>query len=95
MEFFFPQEHEAGGQRIEESVKLALKTAHEMGIQGKDTTPFLLSEVNRLTGGTSLVANKALVENNVRVATKISIILAKLRKTAGTLSDGKAGGKSL
>ncbi|OXA52191.1 Pseudouridine-5'-phosphate glycosidase [Folsomia candida] len=62
-------------------------------VGGKETTPFLLAEVNRVTQGSSLAANKCLVENNVRFATQIAILLAKLRRGTNMMShDGESGG---
>jgi pseudouridine-5'-phosphate glycosidase len=44
----------------------------------KDLTPFLLQRIFELTGGRSLAANIALVENNAAVAAEIAVALAKL-----------------
>ena len=44
----------------------------------KALTPFLLQRIFELTGGKSLVANIALVENNARVAAQIAVALAGL-----------------
>lgn len=43
-------------------------------------TPFLLSEINRVTKGNSLRANQALIQNNVSIASQIAVELSKLRK---------------
>jgi pseudouridine-5'-phosphate glycosidase len=76
------------------ALKAALEKAGELGIRGKDMTPFLLAEINRLTSGSSLAANKCLVENNVRVATNIAIFLSELRRTGGVTpwGGGRGGG---
>jgi len=39
-------------------------------------TPILLSAVTRLTGGSSLAANLALLEQNAALAAEIALVLA-------------------
>lgn len=60
---------------IENAINKALDEMNEKGITGKDTTPFLLDKIQRLTGGTSLEANIALVLNNAKLASQIAINL--------------------
>ena len=48
----------------------------ERKIAGKDATPFMLAKVNEITGGDSLKANVALVENNARLAAEIAAAYA-------------------
>ena len=63
-------------------------------------TPFILSKVNELTGGESLVANKHLIENNARIGAQIALELASLRRRGKACggqddesnNDGSAGG---
>ena len=59
-------------------LSIALKEADENGIKGKDTTPFLLDKVQKLTQGKSLEANIRLVFNNAKLASKIAIEYSKL-----------------
>jgi len=56
-----------------DSILDALKEADENGIKGKDTTPFLLDKVQKLTQGKSLEANIRLVFNNAKVYEKVEI----------------------
>nr|MBC8449411.1 pseudouridine-5'-phosphate glycosidase [Chloroflexota bacterium] len=51
--------------------------AEARGLRGKALTPFLLAEVSQRTGGASLRANLALLENNARVAAQIAVALAE------------------
>lgn len=53
-----PESSQADGQIIEEAIRSALASAERSAVRGKDVTPFLLSEVNRITGGASLAASK-------------------------------------
>lgn len=50
----------------------ATRDADEMGITGKEVTPFLLKRIYDLTGGRSLDANIGLVLNNARLAAEIA-----------------------
>lgn len=63
---------------IEEAIKTALVHAKELGIHGKELTPYLLDELKRVTAGSSLKANIELVYNNARVGSSLAVELAKL-----------------
>ena len=54
------------------SIDKALVEMNELGIKGKEVTPFLLSKVNEITEGNSLASNKKLVYNNCRLAALIA-----------------------
>ena len=73
-----PEKDELEEEFIDNNIRQALKQAEEKGIRGKDITPFLLSELQRSTGGKSAAANKALVYNNSRVAASIACAYAEL-----------------
>ncbi len=75
-----PAEHRLSREAVERAVAEAHKTVVEGGLRGADVTPFLLSAVTRLTGGSSLVANLALLEQNAALASEIAVAL-------GTMSD--------
>lgn len=57
---------------INKAINEAVKEAEEKGIKGKESTPFLLSKVKDITGGSSLDANIELVFNNAKVAAQIA-----------------------
>ena len=52
--------------------------ARRKGIAKKDVTPFLLGRIVELTGGRSLEANMALVENNAILAAQVAVELSRL-----------------
>ncbi len=56
----------------------AVAQAESEGIAGKEVTPFLLARVLEATGGRSLEANVALVEDNARLAARIALALAQV-----------------
>ena len=74
-----PEEYSMDREAIDKTILDALKEAEEKGIKGKDTTPFLLDKVQKLTQGKSLEANIQLVFNNAKLASKIAIELSKLK----------------
>jgi pseudouridine-5'-phosphate glycosidase len=64
---------------VEEAVSQALAAASSAGISGARLTPFLLTEVERATGGRSLAANIALLEANAALAAEIAVALTDSR----------------
>lgn len=67
-----PHEFEMDAKLIEDVIEKAVEKAESLGIHGKDTTPFLLDEIQKVTGGNSLEANIHLVFNNVKLACEIA-----------------------
>lgn len=67
---------------IEARIAEAIKGAEAEGVSRKDLTPFLLKRIFELTGGKSLIANIALVENNAAVAARIAVELSRLEAAA-------------
>jgi len=72
-----PHAFEADAKVINTAIENALVRANELGVSGKEITPFILSHVSEATGGDSLAANVALVENNARLGAKIAFAFAK------------------
>jgi pseudouridylate synthase len=63
---------------IDAAIEQALQEAHDQGVGGKESTPFLLARVCEITGGDSLVSNIQLVLNNARLACAIGGELQRL-----------------
>lgn len=70
-----PAEFELSSAEIEDAIDRAMTAASEQGIRGKAVTPFLLSELEKLTGGKTLEANRALLVNNASIAASIAVSL--------------------
>ena len=68
-----PEEFSMDKKIIDEAIEASLTKADKNNIKGKDVTPFLLSEINNITGGTSLESNIKLVMNNAKLAAKIIV----------------------
>ncbi len=68
-----PEAHAMPRERIDAAIAQALADATAQGVQGKDSTPFLLQRVAELTGGQSLAANIQLVLNNARLAAQVAV----------------------
>ena len=54
-------------------IEAAISEMNNIGIIGKDTTPFLLAKIAEVTKGRSLTANSALVLNNAKLAAQIAV----------------------
>jgi len=67
-----PVEHAMDDVKITTAIENALKEAGELGISGKETTPFLLGKIKDITAGKSLESNIELVYNNARVGSEIA-----------------------
>ena len=67
-----PTEFEVDAGLMESSLSEALTEAERQNVSGRELTPFLLSHLASHTGGATLRANIALLENNARVAAKIA-----------------------
>ena len=73
-----PKEMEIPFAEIEKTIQQALNEAKLKGINGKETTPFLLKRIAEITGGNSLATNIALIKNNALLGAKVAICLAKI-----------------
>ncbi len=62
------------------AIRQAIGEAATAGVTGKDVTPFLLSRIESLTKGASLVANRALIENNALVGARLAAALVATRR---------------
>lgn len=70
-----PQEAEIPHAEMAAYIEGAVADAGRANIGGKALTPFLLDRILAATGGRSLRANIALVENNARLAADIAVAL--------------------
>jgi pseudouridine-5'-phosphate glycosidase len=74
-----PVETALPADEIESFIAQAIAEARAQGVRGKAETPFLLKRIAELTGGRSLTANIALVENNAHLGAAIAVALAGRR----------------
>lgn len=71
-----PREHSLDLDESRTALERALAEMRERGVRGPAVTPFLLARIAELTGGRSLRANLALLENNAAVAGAIARVIA-------------------
>ena len=71
-----PAKFEVPDEELQQVLETALEDAEWNGIGGAALTPFLLRQMAERSGGATLRANIALLENNARVATQIARELA-------------------
>ncbi|HJU94385.1 MAG TPA: pseudouridine-5'-phosphate glycosidase [Pyrinomonadaceae bacterium] len=67
-----PSKFEVPTEELQPVLTTALEDAEWKGITGSPLTPFLLSQMAERSGGATLRANIALLENNARVAAEIA-----------------------
>lgn len=73
-----PEAYAMDEERIGQAIEQALGELAANGIKGKDSTPFLLDKIKRLTGNASLETNIQLVYNNARLGALLARELAVL-----------------
>lgn len=72
-----PSEYSLDNEEMNQVIIEAIKEMDNLGIKGKEATPFLLGKIVELTNGKSLESNIALVYNNCALASLISKQFAK------------------
>ncbi|MBR5003884.1 MAG: pseudouridine-5'-phosphate glycosidase [Erysipelotrichaceae bacterium] len=73
-----PEEYAMDLDYINSNIEAAVEECNRLGIKGKETTPFLLDKIQKLTEGKSLAANIQLVYNNAKVAAQIACELSRI-----------------
>ena len=71
------EEYSMDSEYINKEIDIAIEEMNKLGIKGKETTPYLLDKIQKLTGGESLEANIRLVLNNAMLASKVAVELKK------------------
>ncbi|UXU83033.1 pseudouridine-5'-phosphate glycosidase [Mammaliicoccus sciuri] len=74
-----PEEYQLEPSFINGIIDKAVAKAEEEGIHGKDSTPFLLGEIVKQSGGKSLETNIKLVEHNAKIGTQIAVEYTNLQ----------------
>ncbi|WP_052595009.1 pseudouridine-5'-phosphate glycosidase [Aureispira sp. CCB-QB1] len=77
-----PKEKELDYDYMMQNIELAIEEAKQLGIKGKENTPFLLAKVKALTEGRSLASNIELVYNNAQLAAQIAVALCHKKNDA-------------
>jgi pseudouridine-5'-phosphate glycosidase len=72
-----PNQFEIAASSIAPALDEAMARAAHLGVRGKAVTPFLLAEMEKLTGGKTVETNRALLVNNSNVAASIAVSLIK------------------
>ncbi len=72
-----PEGSQADKAVVKEAINAALKKCREQNVKGNAITPFLLKEINKLTGGESCRSNVALIINNAKHGARICVELFK------------------
>lgn len=70
-----PRRAEMPQDIYDDALARAFEALEDEPIQGRDVTPFLLAKLDQITGGMSVSANRALLENNARLAAQLASAL--------------------
>lgn len=73
-----PAEHAVRRANIERALDTALDDAKRHGVRGGAVTPYLLTAVERASGGRTVAANVALLEANAALAAEIAVACVRL-----------------
>jgi pseudouridylate synthase len=73
-----PTQDEIPANEINGIIDQAIADMQARGIHGKEATPFLLGRIVEITGGASLTANIALVNNNAQLGAQVARAYADL-----------------
>lgn len=68
-------------------IEKALRLAEVEGYRGSDNTPFIMARIKQDLGDRAIMANRAVIETNVRCATNVAVELAKLEQSDSSLSS--------
>ena len=71
------ESHAIPSEQIECYIEMACNRAADLGVTGKRLTPFLLTEISKLSAGKTLQANARLVLDNARLAADIAMVMAQ------------------
>ncbi|KAL8860436.1 MAG: hypothetical protein Q9178_003095 [Gyalolechia marmorata] len=83
-----PSRHSIPKTQMDTIMARAILDAEESGSTGSDNTPFILARIRELTGGQTILANRALIEANVIRGTRVACELSELDKKPLGLADG-------
>ena len=73
-----PGDYALESKMIGQFISQADKEVSDLGISGKNITPFMLRRIGELTGGNSLRTNIQLVLNNAKLAAQIAVAFSAL-----------------
>jgi pseudouridylate synthase len=76
-----PEASQLPAEEVERATEEAVRAAVRTGVRGKALTPFLLAQMEQLSGGKTLQANRALLINNATVAGQIAVGLSLVMKS--------------
>ena len=73
-----PEKDEMPREIYESALAQSLADAAREGVRGRAVTPFLLERMRVLTGDRSVATNRALLEDNARVAAELAGSMSRL-----------------
>lgn len=65
-------------ETIDNIMSQAIQDAEKRGVTGSENTPFILNKIREITHGDTVIANRSLVEENIKRGTRVAVELAAL-----------------
>lgn len=81
-----PEEVALQKETIQSVIDDSLARAEELGVKGKELTPFLLGRINKVTNGASVRCNIEFVKNNAKMGSEIAKRISQLK---GGVTDAR------
>jgi pseudouridine-5'-phosphate glycosidase len=72
-----PKPNEILAKKMEDSINVAIEKAKNLGVKGKQLTPFLLEQIRNETKGKSLKTNRVLALNNINLGARVALEVSK------------------
>ena len=72
------EEHSIPYGELHDVIEAAIREAAEGGHHGPSNTPFILARIKERTAGSSIPANRAMIESNVVRAAKVAVELSRI-----------------
>ena len=82
-----PENYSLPKSKMDEIMAQAVRDAEEQGKTGNDNTPFVLNRIKELSDGSTIAANRELVNSNIIRGTKVAVELARLESDATSVSQ--------
>ena len=79
-----PEEASIPAAEMQQHIETAVKESVEKGFTGSTNTPYILGRIKELVGDRAVAANKALVNANIKRATRIAVEISHMQSGKGS-----------
>lgn len=83
-----PEESSISKANLDAIIEEAISDAERNGYTGKRNTPYILARIKELSKGETVVANRALIQNNVKMGAIVAKELCHIRNDHNDNASG-------